>query len=186
MIHSVFLLKFRILVSIKVYARSTVGRSSQDFAPLVDGLPRSVEGSTCLTKVTKNGHKLTTGSFLHLKIKSPKSPKLCLQNFQNYASKTSKIYQFHSISTAMSVTRLLRDLHKTHPKSGAKMRYAAMPSTECHAHKVIRNRHLQGVTSELDMAIPWVNVMKCHIPSFQPPPKKEKPKHSSKNKHPKL
>ncbi len=82
----------------------------------------------------------------------------------------------------MSVTRLLRDLHKTHPKSGAKMRYAAMPSTECHAHKVIRNRHLQGVTSELDMAIPWVNVMKCHIPSFQPPPKKkEQPKHSSKN-----
>ena len=48
-----------------------------------------------------------------------------------------------------------------------------MPSAERHAHKVIRNRHLQGVTSELDMATPW----KCHEtphPPHFPPLRKKK------------
>ena len=59
-----------------------------------------------------------------------------------------------------------------------RLSHEIMPSTETHAHKVIRNRHLQGVTSELDMAIPWKCHETSHPPHFPPSEKKKQPKHS--------
>ena len=119
-------------------------------APLVDGLSRSIEGSTCLTNNWKFFSK-------------DKESTVSLQNGW-ISFNLSKLHDSYKI-----LGIFIKHIHR--------LSHEIMPSTESHAHKVIRNRHLQGVTSELDMAIPW-NVMKCHILSLPPFGKKKQPKHS--------
>ena len=124
--------------------------SSQGFVPLVDGLSRSIEGSTCLTNNWKSSSKDNQNGCISFNL--------------------SKLHDSYKI-----LEIFIKHIHQ--------LSHEIMPSTERHAHKVIRNRHLQGVTSELDMAIPWKCHETSHPPHFPPSEKKHKATETLKNKN---